>query len=446
MSRICGTSAIPWRSARGHQKRGGGPRNYGMLPGRRLEPEISARTSDVAFEVCRPSGDHVSTICIVHCLAMPFVIALLPVAALAVGGDTHFHSLMLWFVVPTSVVGLGLGVRVHRRFAIVALGGQSRSPCCRPRRCGDTGVGPVSRGRRQRCGQRRACGGALAQLPRSSARASSLKGVRRPLRERRGLRSSSSSCVKCERCVGRCDGADELRFHRPRLFQRRVQQLAPSARRAPSHGSSSKQHARAIREQPAEQRAPSLAVGQRREQPFREGPELELVEQLLDALRFRRRGPAGRADAGREPRRDARAHRRGIPYAACSSADTQRDGLRSCQTSRGFPSAGHDTVPPSAGRSWPCSTRKSVLLPEPFASVTSQCSPGMSRQVTSRSTCRPASQTSGALELDQRGRSRDIGGGGRGRRRSARPALGRARSESRAHGLGAPALRWKDSA
>jgi hypothetical protein len=63
-----------------------------------------------------------STICIVHCLAMPFVIALLPVTALALGGDGHFHALMLWFVVPTSIVGLGLGVRVHRRLEIVALG------------------------------------------------------------------------------------------------------------------------------------------------------------------------------------------------------------------------------------------------------------------------------------------------------------------------------------
>ena len=62
-----------------------------------------------------------STVCIVHCLAMPFVIALLPVTALALGGDGHFHALMLWFVVPTSVIGLGLGVRVHRRADIVAL-------------------------------------------------------------------------------------------------------------------------------------------------------------------------------------------------------------------------------------------------------------------------------------------------------------------------------------
>jgi hypothetical protein len=63
-----------------------------------------------------------STICIVHCLAMPFVIALLPVAALTVGGDGHFHSLMLWFVVPTSVLGFALGFRVHRRTDIVLLG------------------------------------------------------------------------------------------------------------------------------------------------------------------------------------------------------------------------------------------------------------------------------------------------------------------------------------
>lgn len=63
-----------------------------------------------------------STICIVHCLAMPFIIALLPVTALALGGDGHFHTLMLWFVVPTSVLGFGLGFRVHRRTGIVLLG------------------------------------------------------------------------------------------------------------------------------------------------------------------------------------------------------------------------------------------------------------------------------------------------------------------------------------
>ena len=63
-----------------------------------------------------------STMCIVHSMAMPLLIAVLPVAALAIGGDGHFHSLMLWFVVPTSVLGFGLGLRVHRRIDIVAMG------------------------------------------------------------------------------------------------------------------------------------------------------------------------------------------------------------------------------------------------------------------------------------------------------------------------------------
>ena len=63
-----------------------------------------------------------STICIVHCLAMPLLIAALPVLAVAFGTDGHFHALMLWFVVPTSALGFGFGYRVHRMAGIVAAG------------------------------------------------------------------------------------------------------------------------------------------------------------------------------------------------------------------------------------------------------------------------------------------------------------------------------------
>jgi len=49
-----------------------------------------------------------STICIVHCLAMPLVIAVLPIAALTAGNDGHFHALMLWLVVRTSALGFGV--------------------------------------------------------------------------------------------------------------------------------------------------------------------------------------------------------------------------------------------------------------------------------------------------------------------------------------------------
>ena len=62
-----------------------------------------------------------SAICIVHCLAIPLVVAVLPLAALGLGGG-HFHGLMLWLVVPVSALGFGLGYRVHRRTDIVAVG------------------------------------------------------------------------------------------------------------------------------------------------------------------------------------------------------------------------------------------------------------------------------------------------------------------------------------
>lgn len=62
-----------------------------------------------------------SAVCIVHCLAVPVFVAVLPIAAISFGADSHFHALMLWLVVPTSVVGFGLGFRIHRRSGLVAL-------------------------------------------------------------------------------------------------------------------------------------------------------------------------------------------------------------------------------------------------------------------------------------------------------------------------------------
>ncbi len=66
-----------------------------------------------------------SAVCIVHCLAVPVVVAVLPIAAVSLGDATHFHSLMLWLVVPTSFVGFGLGFRIHHGRGIVAFGAGS---------------------------------------------------------------------------------------------------------------------------------------------------------------------------------------------------------------------------------------------------------------------------------------------------------------------------------
>jgi hypothetical protein len=70
--------------------------------------------------------DHIaialSAICIVHCLAVPVLVAVLPIIAVSFGESQHFHGLMLWLVVPTSFAGLSLGYRLHRRSGLIALG------------------------------------------------------------------------------------------------------------------------------------------------------------------------------------------------------------------------------------------------------------------------------------------------------------------------------------
>jgi hypothetical protein len=63
-----------------------------------------------------------STICLVHCLAVPVLVAVLPIAAISLQDNQHFHGLMLWLVVPTSVAGFGLGYRLHRRGGLVLAG------------------------------------------------------------------------------------------------------------------------------------------------------------------------------------------------------------------------------------------------------------------------------------------------------------------------------------
>jgi hypothetical protein len=63
-----------------------------------------------------------SAICILHCLAVPLLAAVLPIAFVTVGVDAHFHEVMLWGVLPTSLFGFGFGLRYHRRYRIVVVG------------------------------------------------------------------------------------------------------------------------------------------------------------------------------------------------------------------------------------------------------------------------------------------------------------------------------------
>lgn len=61
-----------------------------------------------------------SALCLVHCLALPLVVAGLPF--LAQFAEGHLHAQMLVIVLPLSIVALGLGYRHHRNPRILVAG------------------------------------------------------------------------------------------------------------------------------------------------------------------------------------------------------------------------------------------------------------------------------------------------------------------------------------
>lgn len=63
-----------------------------------------------------------SGLCLVHCLALPFLIALFPVLGFTVVSHETFHQLILVVVIPTTLIALGMGYRRHHSRLVAALG------------------------------------------------------------------------------------------------------------------------------------------------------------------------------------------------------------------------------------------------------------------------------------------------------------------------------------
>jgi hypothetical protein len=61
-----------------------------------------------------------SGICLLHCLALPVLIALLPF--LGQLGAGHFHAQMLIVVLPVSIIAFSLGFRRHHNKGVIAWG------------------------------------------------------------------------------------------------------------------------------------------------------------------------------------------------------------------------------------------------------------------------------------------------------------------------------------
>ena len=63
-----------------------------------------------------------SALCVVHCLIAPTALVALPVMAAVPFAHQTFHVLMLFLVLPTSLVALFLGCRRHKDQVVLFLG------------------------------------------------------------------------------------------------------------------------------------------------------------------------------------------------------------------------------------------------------------------------------------------------------------------------------------
>lgn len=61
-------------------------------------------------------------VCAVHCFLMPVTLILFPVVSSTFLFEEIFHKLLLFLVIPASVVALSLGCRRHKDFKVVMLG------------------------------------------------------------------------------------------------------------------------------------------------------------------------------------------------------------------------------------------------------------------------------------------------------------------------------------
>ncbi len=63
-----------------------------------------------------------ASICVVHCFLMPVALILFPVVGSTFVFEEIFHELMLFLVIPASVVAIFLGCRRHKDFNVIMLG------------------------------------------------------------------------------------------------------------------------------------------------------------------------------------------------------------------------------------------------------------------------------------------------------------------------------------
>ena len=63
-----------------------------------------------------------SIFCAMHCLFLPVILLFFPTINLGQLGDESFHSMLLYVIIPISIVALLLGCNKHKRYFILFYG------------------------------------------------------------------------------------------------------------------------------------------------------------------------------------------------------------------------------------------------------------------------------------------------------------------------------------
>ena len=65
----------------------------------------------------------ISAICALHCLALPILLVLFPLLGATILTDESFHAILLWVILPTSVLAIAIARLRHKDALVLTLVG-----------------------------------------------------------------------------------------------------------------------------------------------------------------------------------------------------------------------------------------------------------------------------------------------------------------------------------
>ena len=88
---------------------------------------MKQRSFSTAMPYLDRIGVFLSATCLLHCLALPVLLTIAPITKTGLMDEQTFHLVLLWFILPVSLIALGIGCRQHKDLIIVLLGGTGLS-------------------------------------------------------------------------------------------------------------------------------------------------------------------------------------------------------------------------------------------------------------------------------------------------------------------------------